>query len=243
MRKLYRSSGFWSLLLFSLAGLLLHPLWAPLSSTLSLSGSSPVGFTSPEGVSYLASNSSGPAAWECGAKIGVGFNPGPLSGSAATLLRNDLHSVLAELSSVSGLTLAFVGDTDEVPDSRWSKEWAARAPGMPVVVAVIPKSASDLAIVDAAASGGGFVKSDFFGRLRVSSGFVLLHAENFHDYRPGSGFMSHQALLLHELMHVLNVAHSEDPTSIMTPSLADSYGRLGSSDLAALDSLSTSACS
>jgi len=151
--------------------------------------------------------------------------------------------VLAELSSVSGLTLAFVGDTDEVPDSRWSKEWAARAPGMPVVVAVIPKSASDLAIVDAAASGGGFVKSDFFGRLRVSSGFVLLHAENFHDYRPGSGFMSHQALLLHELMHVLNVAHSEDPTSIMTPSLADSYGRLGSSDLAALDSLSTSACS
>lgn len=112
---------------------------------------------------------------------------------------------------------------------------------MPVVVAVVPESASDLAFSGAAASGGGFLRSSN-GSLCRCAGFVLRHGEHFADYRPGSGFMAHSSLLIHELLHVPNVGHSDASDPIMTPSLADSYGTIGAQDIAALDLLPKYAC-
>jgi len=193
------------------------------------------------GFSLLASDDDGPATWACATSIPVGLNTGSLSSVDAASLRSDLLASFDTIAAVSGFRFVLAGDTDEVPDSRWGKEWASRAPGMPVVVAVVPESASDLAFTHAAASGGGFLRREG-GSLRISSGFVLLHAEHISDYRPGAGFMSRQALLMHELLHVLNVGHNDAASSIMTPSLADSYGTLGAEDVAALTQLSKAAC-
>jgi hypothetical protein len=196
---------------------------------------------SSAGFSLLVSDTDGPATWGCVSSIPVGLNTGSLSTADAALLRNDLLAVFDAIAAVSSFRFVLAGATDAVPDARWGKEWSFRAPGMPVVVAVVPESASDLAIDYAAATGGGFLRREG-GSLRISSGFVLLHAEHFDDYRSGSGFMSHHALLLHELLHVLNVGHNDASSSIMTPSLVDSYGTLGSEDVAALDLLSKAAC-
>lgn len=195
----------------------------------------------PDGFSLLASDSNGPASWGCVGSIPVGLNTGSLPPLAAESLRRDLLLAFDSIAAVSDFRFVLAGDTDEVPDSNWGEEWPSRAPSMPVVVAVVPESASDLAFSGAAASGGGFLRSST-GSLRISAGFVLLHDEHFADYRPGSGFMSHSSLLIHELLHVLNVGHNDASDSIMTPSLADSYGTIGAQDIAALDLLSKYAC-
>lgn len=193
------------------------------------------------GFSLLAEDTDGPATWGCVSSIPVGLNTGSLSSADAASLRSDLLAAFDAIAAVSSFRFVLAGATNEVPDTRWGKEWSSRAPGMPVVVAVAPASASDLAFDHAAASGGGFLRREG-GSLRISSGFVLLHAEHFADYRPGAGFMSRQALLVHELLHVLNVGHNDAASSIMTPSLADSYGSLGAEDVAALAHLSDAAC-
>lgn len=162
----------------------------------------------PSGFSLLASDTDGPATWGCVSSIPVGLNTGSLSPEDAASLRRDLLAAFDTIAAVSKFRFVFAGTTNEVPDARWGKEWSSRAPGMPVVVAIVPESASDLAFDHAAASGGGFLRREG-GSLRISSGFVLLHAEHFDDYQPGAGFMSRQALLVHELLHVLNVGHNE----------------------------------
>lgn len=233
---------FATLALLAVAGVLLAvvagaPVPSPFAARTAVVDTSPA----PDGFSLLASDADGPATWGCVSSIPVGLNTGSLSSADAASLRSDLLAAFDAIAAVSSFRFVLAGDTDAVPDARWGKEWASRAPGMPVVVAVVPESASDLAFDHAAASGGGFLRREG-GSLRISSGFVLLHAEHFADYRPGAGFMSRQALLVHELLHVLNVGHNDAASSIMTPSLADSYGTLGAEDVAALAHLAHAAC-
>lgn len=204
--------------------------------------SAPAG-TSSAGFSLLRVNGEGPAAWDCSRPIGVALNASTLSPSERELLRQDVESAFAEIAKVSSFRFVLRGDTDLVPNSSWGSKWYSLAPQTPVVIAVVAEGDSDLAFTDASASGGGFTKPDVSDRLRITAGFVLLHLDEFNNYRPGSGFMSRQALLLHELLHVLNVGHSEHSSSVMTPSLADSYGTLGPSDVAALKDLSRTGCS
>jgi hypothetical protein len=54
--------------------------------------------------------------------------------------------------------------------------------------------------------------------------------------------MSHQALLTHELLHVLNLDHVADPDSLLTVRLSDSNGFLGPGDIEGLAKLHAASC-
>lgn len=236
MRISRRLPELFALFLIAASLVMLRPLSSNSSLLSAPSGSSSGGF------SLLRINDGGPAVWDCSRPIGVALNASALSPSERESLRQDVEKAFAEIAEVSSFRFVLRGSTDLVPDSSWGSKWFSLAPETPVVIAVVSDGESDLAFSDASASGGGFTTPDVTDRLRITAGFVLLHLDEFGNYRPGSGFMSHQALLLHELLHVLNVGHSEHSSSVMTPSLADSYGTLGPSDVAALKELSDTGC-
>ena len=63
------------------------------------------------------------------------------------------------------------------------------------------------------------------------------------DYRPGSGYLSRQALFTHELLHALGLDHVENhPRSILNEKISQSIGTIGPGDIAGMAALGELAC-
>ncbi len=230
----------WSFLLAAI-GL----LWPHLTARVLAPTSTPAAVLSESGHPYkfLSANAKGPATWPCATPIDVAVNLAALDSASRRSFLADLSASLRSLEQNSHYTFRLLGETSAVPTKSWGFDWVKYTPRAQVVVAVIPFQASDLATEHGAAIGGSYFNPDTDGRLRSFAGYVVIQSERFFDYVPGSGHMSHQALITHEMLHVLNLDHVDDPASLLTERLSHSDGHLGPGDLAGLEALYASSCS
>jgi hypothetical protein len=132
------------------------------------------------------------------------------------------------------------GETDEAPSERrpavdllrYGDRWA------PVLVAW--SDASEYPPLDGAVGTAGPASAE--GRSTWVSGSVVLDAAWFAGALPEElGRRQAEAVLAHELAHLVGLGHSEDPFSLMSPAYQAVYG-FSLSDRAGLARLGGGTC-
>jgi len=199
----------------------------------------------PSGPAFVLFESDGDhPVWDCSKPIGVAVNLRSVPAADHQALVADLVSALEDINDHSPFRLYLMGQTTAVPSMQWSEEWDTYAPAARVVVSFGDTTDTDLFEPGAAAMGGLFARRTPIGEPRAFAGFVYVHTAHLGDYQLGRGPRSRVALFTHELLHVLGLGHvhPSHADSILTPSLSDSYGRLGPGDIAGLSRLAEIGC-
>jgi hypothetical protein len=139
--------------------------------------------------------------------------------------RELLEDATARIADVTGLAFSFAGTTDEAPSDkrrpyhpkRYGNRWS------PVLVTYSNPDEYPRLEGGAAGYAGPIYVRAGGGAPRYVSGIVVLDAEQL----SGMGEKAVHAVMLHELAHVLGLAHVEDRGQLMNPV---QYGR-GVTDL------------
>lgn len=155
-----------------------------------------------------------------------------------------VDEALARVGSAAGLRLEYDGTTDERP--RWKGD------RVPVFLGAIRNRPGLIAWADAeevpelagrvAGVGGSAAVEDQFGRTRFITGGVTLDRELFEELmETDAGRDEARAILLHELAHMVGLAHVDDPDELMN---ADNLGLrdFGPGDLAGLAEVGAGTC-
>jgi hypothetical protein len=155
-----------------------------------------------------------------------------------------LTDALARVSEVTGLQLRYEGPTDEVPTAdraayqpdRYGDRWA------PVVVGWrTPEQEPGLA--DAVAGLGGSASAGpEGGPLAFVTGSVTLDGPEYATLLADGQQPLARAILLHELGHVVGLAHVWDDTQLMAASTTGEVLDFADGDLAGLARLGAGAC-
>lgn len=182
-----------------------------------------------EGYSFLTTSSSGaPVTWGCDADIEIEVNPE----GAPRGYEDPLASAVARVNEASGFTFVVTGETtDREFDDRYRRTvllgWADEEE-----VAGLEGSVAGL-------GGANYVQGPGGGG-RAVGGSVVVDTDAGGWF--GLGGIDLEVLLVHELLHVLGLGHTDDPTQLMA---AENSGQseLGEGDLAGLAALREAACS
>ena len=163
----------------------------------------------------------------------------PPSGPAA------VAQAIASLSAATGLTFIDDGPTDEVPTGsrepylpdRYGDRWA------PVLIAwATPEEVPDFGI-DVAGEAGATRVTTPSGDTAYVSGIVYLDPAKYLEIASRSGQAIADSVILHELGHLVGLAHVNDPGQLMWPR-GNSSGlttfQLG--DLTGLDQVGSGPC-
>lgn len=154
-----------------------------------------------------------------------------------------LTGAFAAVSRATGLAFEPEGGTDEAPSfdrelyqpDRYGDRWA------PVLVAwVTPQEVPDFH-ADIAGKAGPASVSTSEGDQAYVSGVVMLDPASIVAARAGGGQAAAKAIVLHELGHLVGLAHVGDRTQLMFPQSGrvTTYGR---GDLAGLAALGNGPC-
>lgn len=158
--------------------------------------------------------------------------------------REAITRAVAAVSAASGLSFEDAGDTDEVPSEgrklyqpeRYGEAWA------PVLIAWSGPSEEPALAGRTAGLGGGRPLRDTHGRLTYVTGTVWLDTATLApDLGTRNGFAGVQAVIMHELAHVLGAGHVQDPRELMA---TENSGRtdFGIGDRYALSRLGQGEC-
>jgi len=155
-----------------------------------------------------------------------------------------VDEALAHVGAAAGLRLEYDGTTDERPqwENRYVPEFFGAPRNRPGLIAwagadEVPELAGRVAGV-----GGSVAVEDQSGRARFITGGVTLDKGLFEDLMTSTaGRAEARAILLHELAHMLGLAHVDDPDELMN---ADNLGLLdfGPGDLAGLAKVGAGTC-
>lgn len=191
--------------------------------------------TDPADHSFLVQGADGtPTRWDSCAPIPVivntaGATPGALE---------DVQSSLAQISTLTGLTFEYQGETTEIPQSDWYlKSWPGRDYA-PLIIAWATPETSD--ILQDGDSGRATANPALInGESRFVTGSVVLNSEHNDIYQAGFGQGKTRGnLLLHEIGHSVGLGHAEHKGEMMheeiSPSTPATYA---AGDLAGLSLL------
>jgi hypothetical protein len=129
-----------------------------------------------------------------------------------------VKSAAARLSALTGLQFVFDGPTDELPTpgrgpyqpDRYGDRWA------PVLVAWQTEAENTGLAGDVAGLGGSVAVTPPGGPSVYVTGAVSLDAAAFAEMLADErGAAAARAIVLHELGHVVGLAHVDDPTQLM----------------------------
>ena len=132
--------------------------------------------------------------------------------------RDAVTRAVAEVSAATGLKFVDDGDTDEVRSSnrplyqpdRYAGRWA------PVLIAWSDPSETPELDGRTAGIGGGLPIRDTHGHLTFVSGTVWLDTPSLaQDLQTPQGSAGVQAVIMHELGHVLGAGHVQDSRELM----------------------------
>lgn len=152
---------------------------------------------------------------------------------------DDLETSIALFEDAMGVDFVFEGSTDEVPtpdraiyqpDRYGADGWA------PILFAWVPPERLLQPDDQALGSAGSAHVQNRNGRLVYVTGIVTFNSEA--KLLPGFELGdSWGDVALHELGHVVGLAHVEDDTQVMYPDVTGGEARLGAGDLAGLERL------
>ena len=191
---------------------------------------------------FLIFENSTPSAWSCDAVITIQVNVEQLS---PRLRREVLHEIQSAVDAINIHTRSkFVldGTTSLIPTKSIVEQEVSANPKT-LLFAFVRQGQSDLLPPMAAAAGGGVLQHDPKQNRPITKvGYVLVDINRLGDYRPGSGYLSREALFTHELLHSVGLDHVNDPSSLLNTKISESIGTIGSGDIAGLKALSDLAC-
>lgn len=155
-----------------------------------------------------------------------------------------LNSAIGEVSRDTGLQFVYAGESTEQPSgyraayqpSHYGKRWA------PVLVAwtdatVLPQLAGRTVGL------GGGMSVTIGGQPRVVTGMVALDGPDLaRTYQSPRGAVVARAVMLHELGHLVGLAHVNDKTQVMYPT-AEPLAHYSAGDRAGLAILGSGPCS
>lgn len=133
--------------------------------------------------------------------------------------RRALDQAIAKVSAATGLTFVDDGSTDEAPSSqrepyqpeRYGDRWA------PVLIAwATPKEVPDFG-VDIAGEAGATRVTTPSGDSTYIGGVVYLDPTKYTEITTRSGQAVADSVILHELGHLVGLAHVNDAAQIMWP--------------------------
>lgn len=197
--------------------------------------------TVPEGTGefrYAASQpgSDEPVSWDPCRDIEYVVNPA----GAPSHWRELVDRSVATVARATGFRFAYGGETD---DRNFSDRIGALRRSAPVLVGFADEEeVEDLAGDVAGIGGAAYLETP--GRWTYSTGMVVLDTDVFVDLEPGADPLAldlQQAILDHELGHVVGLGHVESRTELM---YADNLGRtsFGTGDLRGLALLGSVPC-
>ena len=179
-----------------------------------------------------------PITWPCDMGLDVAVNLSLVPEAQRAQLIDDIDASLEHISAASPYQMRRTFDLAVMPTTSTLDEIAAT--GVEIILAVEDSArpdSRDLLSPDSYGSGGLFYRGP-----HAYVGSVLLDVRALRELSPGAGPRSHQALIIHELLHALGVGHTENAASIMQPTLPSDTGVLADIDLVALAQMNLLAC-
>lgn len=179
-----------------------------------------------EGYSYLATTASGaPVTWACEAVIEVEVNPQGAPEGYAELVA----SAVATVNEASSFTFTVVGETED-------RQFFDRPAGPVLLGWADEEKVPDLTGPVAGLGGASYVTGP--RGARSVTGTVVIDTDLPRGWFRG---MDEEAVLVHELLHVLGLGHTDEPGQLMA---ARHHGQreLGQGDRAGLEALEAHAC-
>lgn len=186
-----------------------------------------------EGYTFVATQSDGvsPVTWPCEGTIPVEINPQHAPDGYAELVA----SALGRVNEASGFTFEVVGETDD-------RSFLERGPG-PVLLGFADADEVPALAGPTAGLGGAVHAQRAAGGPRTAvGGMVVLDVDVFADFTGELSAPVAEAIVIHELAHVLGLGHTDAGGELMQ---AVSLGQtqLGAGDLTGLRHLREAACS
>jgi hypothetical protein len=191
---------------------------------------------------FLIFENSTPSAWSCDAVITIRVNVEQLSLDLRQEVLHEIQGAVDVINRHARLTFVLDGTTSLIPTKATGQSELITNPNT-LLFAFVRQGQSDLLPSLAAAAGGGVWQHDpKQDRPITRVGYVLVDINRLGDYRPGSGYLSREALFTHELLHSVGLDHVNDPSSLLNTKISQSIGTLGSGDIHGLHSLGDLAC-
>ncbi|WP_179224461.1 peptidase [Geodermatophilus pulveris] len=156
-----------------------------------------------------------------------------------------VHAAVARISQATGLAFRYDGPTDEVPSpqretyqpARYGDRWA------PVLVAWQTEAEQPDLAGDVVGRGGSTAVSLGDGPRVYVTGTVSLDAGQFPEVLAApDGATTAAGIVLHELAHVVGLAHVEDAGQLLHPETVPGVTDLAAGDLTGLARLGRGQC-
>ena len=149
---------------------------------------------------------------------------------------DDVHTAFAMTAEASGLRFVYDGETSEAP----SPDRAAHLPDLygdrwaPILIGWAPDlGRSDLPEATPIGLGGSIPEVNDDGKAVLVSGEIVFDAD-YTEIPSGFGGETWGQAMLHEIGHVLGLAHYDSPDSVMNPMLGRRAAVWGAGDKAGL---------
>ena len=153
-----------------------------------------------------------PVRW-CTHQVGVVINDTQAPAGA----RKDLETALRRVSALSGIQFKVIGNSTQIPDKNY--HLTPGSPYPPILIAWAYASQTGMLNPNISASAVANPAETDAG-LRYVTGSMAINIDHDILYRPGFGKgMSRGNLYLHELGHVLGLAHVDDERMLMNPTV------------------------
>ncbi|WP_141821171.1 matrixin family metalloprotease [Ornithinimicrobium humiphilum] len=181
-----------------------------------------------DGWTYMATTPRGaPITWPCEGTVPIEVNPQ----GAPEGYEGLVASAVSRVSEASGFALEVVGETDD-------RTYRDRDAGPVLLMWADEEEVPELVGATAGIGGSTYVQGPGGGGHSVG-GMVVIDTDV-----PGGFFRrtDPEPVLVHELLHVLGLGHSDDPRQLMAPEHSG-QDDLGEGDLAGLAALREAACS